>query len=81
MPDTARINYAYIDAGGISPNVVQGKAHIRYVIRDVTAAKMLTLLERVKNVAAGAALMTETSVRHEVLAAVSNLIDNGSWQP
>ena len=76
MPDTARIHYAYIDAGGISPNVVQGQAHIRYVVRDVTARRMLTLLDRVRKVAAGAALMTETTVEDQILAAVSNLIEN-----
>ena len=37
---------------------------------------MLTLLERVKNVARGAALMTETEVDIHVLAAVSNLLAN-----
>lgn len=76
MPDSARIHYAYIDAGGISPNVVQGRAHVRYVVRDETAPKMMALLERVRKVAAGAALMTETQVSDRVLAAVSNLIDN-----
>ena len=37
---------------------------------------MLELLERVKNVARGAALMTETEVEIQVLSAVSNLLDN-----
>ena len=37
---------------------------------------MLALLERVKNVARGAALMTETEVDIHVLAAVSNLLAN-----
>lgn len=76
MPDTARIHYAYIDAGGISPNVVQGHARVRYVVRSETAPEMLKLLDRVRKVAQGAALMTETTLRDEVLAAVSNLIPN-----
>ncbi len=77
MPDTARIHYAYIDAGGISPNVVQGRSLVRYVVRAETAPEMLRLLERVRNVAQGAALMTETQVQDQVLAAVSNVIENG----
>ncbi|MEX0285792.1 MAG: amidohydrolase [Paracoccaceae bacterium] len=77
MPDTARIHYAYIDAGGISPNVVQGRAKVRYVVRSETAPEMLVLLERVRKVAQGAALMTETEVEDQVLAAVSNVIENG----
>lgn len=76
MPDSARIHYAYIDAGGISPNVVQGRAQVRYVVRSATAPEMLVLLERVRKVAQGAALMTETTLSDQVLAAVSNLIEN-----
>ncbi len=76
MPESARIHYAYIDAGGISPNVVQGRAQVRYVVRAQTAPEMLTLLERVRKVAQGAALMTETGMQDQVLAAVSNLIEN-----
>lgn len=76
MPDSARIHYAIIDGGGISPNVVQGQAKVRYVVRDKTAPEMLKLLARVRKVAQGAALMTETEVQDEVLAAVSNLIPN-----
>lgn len=76
MPDSARIHYAYIDAGGISPNVVQGHAKVRYVVRAETAPEMLRLLERVRKVAQGAAMMTETTVQDEVLAAVSNVIEN-----
>ena len=77
MPDSARIHYAMIDGGGISPNVVQARTLVRYVVRDETAPAMLKLLARVKNVAEGAALMTETEVTATVLAAVSNIIPNG----
>lgn len=76
MPDEARIHYAIIDGGGISPNVVQAHAKVRYVVRAATAPEMLALLERVRNVAAGAALMSETQVTDKVLAAVSNLVYN-----
>ncbi len=51
MPDKARIHYALIDGGGISPNVVQAKAQVRYVVRDETTPKMMELLERVKQIA------------------------------
>jgi aminobenzoyl-glutamate utilization protein B len=76
MPDSARIHHAIIDGGGISPNVVQAHAKARYVVRAATAPEMLMLLERVRKVAAGAALMTETQVSDQVLAAVSNLVYN-----
>ena len=76
MPDKARIHYAMIDGGGISPNVVQAKAKVRYVVRDETTPKMMELLERVKRVAKGAALMTETKLKIKILAGVSNLVYN-----
>lgn len=76
MPDEARIHHAIIDGGGISPNVVQAHAKVRYVVRAATAPEMLALLSRVRKVAAGAALMTETEVSDKVLAAVSNLVYN-----
>lgn len=76
MPDTARIHYAYIDAGGISPNVVQATAKVRYVVRSDTSAENAKLIARVQKVAQGAALMTETQMQDKVLAAVSNLIEN-----
>ena len=76
MPDSARIHYAIIDGGGISPNVVQARAKVRYVVRSDTVPEMLGLLDRVGKVAQGAALMTETRVTQEVLAAVSNLLPN-----
>ena len=76
MPDKARIHYAIIDGGGISPNVVQAKAKVRYVVRDETTPKMMELLERVKRIAKGAALMTETKVKTKILAGVSNLVYN-----
>ena len=76
MPDKARIHYALIDGGGISPNVVQAKAKVRYVVRDETTPKMMELLERVKEIAKGAAIMTQTKVKTKILAGVSNLVYN-----
>jgi aminobenzoyl-glutamate utilization protein B len=76
MPSDARIHYAMIDAGGIAPNVVQSKARVRYAVRAIDLPQMRELLERVKDCARGAALMTGTTVNIEILAAVSNLMGN-----
>ena len=54
-PSDARIHYAYLDAGGIAPNVVQASAKVRYAIRARDLAGMLELNERVKKIAEGAA--------------------------
>jgi aminobenzoyl-glutamate utilization protein B len=76
MPSDARIHYAYLDAGGIAPNVVQGRAKVRYVVRALEVADVHALLARVRKIADGAALMTETAVTFEVKSAMSNLLAN-----
>ncbi|MFB9949712.1 M20 family metallopeptidase [Rhizobium puerariae] len=76
MPSDCRIHYAVLDTGGISPNVVQAHAKVRYVVRAPELPGLLALIERVKKVAEGAALMTETQVESTILAGVSNLIVN-----
>ena len=76
MPDDARVHYAYLDAGGIAPNVVQARAKVRYLIRARDLASLTALVARVGKVADGAALMTETVVSSQVVSAVSNLLAN-----
>ena len=69
MPVDARIHYALLDAGGIAPNVVQASAKVRYLIRARDLPELHKLIERVKKIAEGAALMTETDVRRRSSAA------------
>ena len=76
MPDSARIHYAVTDTGGHAPNVVQANAAVRYLIRARELDELLPLVERVRNVARGAALMTETKVTDRVLSGDANLIGN-----
>ncbi len=76
MPDDARVHYAYLDAGGIAPNVVQARAKVRYLIRAADLVGLNELVARVRKIADGAALMTETTVSTQVVSAVSNLMAN-----
>jgi aminobenzoyl-glutamate utilization protein B len=76
MPSDARIHYAMLDGGGVAPNVVQATAKVRYAVRARELPGMRALVERVKKVAAGAALMSETQVDVKVVSAVSNLLGN-----
>ncbi len=80
MPDNARVHYAYLDAGGIAPNVVQAAARVRYLIRAGDLLELNALVARVRKVAEGAALMTETTVSSKVVSAVSNLLGNGPME-
>jgi aminobenzoyl-glutamate utilization protein B len=76
MPDDARVHYAYLDAGGVAPNVVQHRATVRQLVRARDLPGLRSLLERVKKIAEGAALMTETTVESKVFTGVSNLLGN-----
>jgi aminobenzoyl-glutamate utilization protein B len=76
MVNGARIHYAYLDAGGTAPNVVQAQARVRYSIRALELGDMLALVERVRDVAKGAALMTGTAVEAKIFSAVSNNLVN-----
>ncbi|CDN57811.1 Aminobenzoyl-glutamate utilization protein B (plasmid) [Neorhizobium galegae bv. officinalis bv. officinalis str. HAMBI 1141] len=76
MPSTARVHYAITDTGGHAPNVVQAKASVRYLVRSRTLPELLELVARVKDVAAGAALMTGTSVRSQIVSGDANLVGN-----
>ncbi|GAA4501106.1 M20 family metallopeptidase [Gluconacetobacter tumulicola] len=76
MPQGARLHYAYIDAGGTAPNVVQSRVTIRYLIRSETLPELRDLADRVRRIAAGAAMMTETRVSEQIVSAVSNLVGN-----
>ena len=76
VPQDARIHYAYLDAGGPAPNVVQARATVRYLIRAIRGADMLQIADRVRDVARGAALMTGTEVSARVFSAVSGTLEN-----
>ncbi len=76
MSDQARIHYAYLDAGGSAANVVQAQARLRYVVREPRSREMMKLIERVRKVAQGAAMMTETQVEARLLTVSSELVPN-----
>ena len=74
MELTSRIHYAVLDAGGTAPNMVQSHTKVRYMIRGTDSETVSNLKKRVDKIAQGAALMTETEVRSEVIGAYANLI-------
>lgn len=74
MPQSARVHYAYVDAGGLAPNVVQAKASVRHLVRARELPELLALVARVEKIAQGAALMTETTMTKKVVSGDANLI-------
>lgn len=76
MLPEARLHYAYSDAGGVAPNVVQDRATVKYEVRSPKVREAKELFERVVNVARGAALMTDTQMSYEITMAFSDYIPN-----
>lgn len=72
----ARIHYAYIDAGGYSPNVVQPTAKVLYFIRAPRSSQVKEIFDRVVAVAEGAARMTGTEMSIEWDSACAEYIVN-----
>ena len=76
MPDGARIHYSIIDAGGVSPNVVQPYARVLYMVRSMLAKDALALQARVDKIAKAAAMMTETELEQVFIDGCSNTVPN-----
>ena len=76
MSDKARIHYAITDAGGCSPNVVQAKASVLYMVRSNHVAEAVELQKRVDKIAEGAALMTETTFEKKFIDGLADTVTN-----
>lgn len=76
MSDKARIHYAITDAGGCSPNVVQPKASVLYMVRSNHVAEAVELEKRVDKIAEGAALMTETTFEKKFIDGLADTVSN-----
>jgi aminobenzoyl-glutamate utilization protein B len=72
----ARVHYAYLDAGGRSPNVVQSDASVLYFIRAPRSSQVKPIFERVVDIARGAALMTGTTMDIEWDSACAEYVIN-----
>lgn len=59
--DKTRIHYS-TDGGGFAPNIVPDKANAWYFVRAPHMSDVKSTMERLKKIAQGAAMMTETQV-------------------
>ena len=74
MSDKARVHYAITDAGGVSPNVVQPKASVLYMIRSNHVAEAVQLQARVDRIADRAALMTDTTLERKFIDGLADTV-------
>jgi len=73
--DKARIHYVITNGGG-APNVVPDDAEVWYFIRSPERHQVEELTERVRKIAEGAALMTETTMEENFIAGAYNMLPN-----
>ncbi|MBD3170855.1 amidohydrolase, partial [Candidatus Bathyarchaeota archaeon] len=71
----ARIHYV-IEEGGGQPNVVPDYARSWYYIRAPERSQVDTIYSRINKIAEGAAMMTDTEVKIDLIAAIYNKIPN-----
>ena len=76
MSDKARIHYAITDAGGRSPNVVQPRASVLYMVRSNHVSEAVELQKRVDDIARGAALMTGTTFEKQFIDGLADTVPN-----
>ena len=76
MSDKARVHYAITDAGGRSPNVVQSKASVLYMVRSNHVSEAVELQQRVDRIAQGAALMTDTAFHRQFIDGLADTVTN-----
>ena len=74
--DDARIHYAIVNGGGLSPNVVQPEASVLYMTRATLMADTVALQARVDKIAEGAAMMSETTLERIFVDGCSNTVPN-----
>ncbi len=73
-PET-RIHYV-IKQGGLTSNIVPDFAEVEYTVRHPTAKGLEDVWARIMKTAQAAALGTETTMSHEVMAGLYNLLPN-----
>lgn len=75
VTSNVRMHYATTN-GGAAPNIVPAEAEVWYFIRALSAEERLEVLNRVRKVAQGAAMMTETTVEEIFRSACSATLNN-----
>lgn len=73
--DQARIHYVITNGGG-APNVVPDEAEVWYFVRAPLRDQVEEITARVRNIAQGAALMTETAMEERYQCGAYNVLPN-----
>ncbi|MCM3712812.1 M20 family metallopeptidase [Halalkalibacter oceani] len=74
----ARVHYAITNTGGFAPNIVPSEAEVLYKVRAPETGQVKELIERITNIAKGAALMTGTEMELQFDGSSAELIPNSA---
>ena len=72
----ARVHYAITNTGGISPNVVQSKAEVLYLMRTPKLNQLDDIYQRINKIAHGMAMATETEVKIDFIKSCADVVTN-----
>ena len=75
VSEKARIHYV-ITNGGMAPNIVPEDAEVWYYVRAPKRAEVREISARLHKIAQGAAMMTETTMRYELVAGCYDVVAN-----
>ena len=81
IQDQERIHYAYENAGGSLPNVIPDRAAIKYEVRSPKIEGAQKIYQRIRRIAEGAALMTETHMSFQMTFAFCDYETNRALAP
>ncbi len=76
LTSDVRIHYCITD-GGVASNIIPDYAAANYTVRAKDMESALEVLRRLKNVAEGAALMTDTTLEFEQTSGCYDTLNNG----
>ncbi len=76
VPERTRMHFAYVDSGPTVPTIVPPETIINYVVRGASRAEGMKVLDRVIEIAKGAALMAGVTMDYKVLANISDFLPN-----
>ncbi len=75
VPEKVRMHYTITDGGRV-PNIVPETAEVWYFLRAPSMELLDEIFGRVRKIAEGAALMTETKVETRLMGGCTNLLNN-----
>ena len=73
--DGTRIQYVITD-GGQAANIVPERAAVRYILRAEKPDYLLEVADRLRNIAKGAALMTDTTFEETIESGYASMVSN-----